>query len=185
MSRPDAGWENPHRLKLTLASSRAAALPVESRPLSALHGAALAQDVVAERDQPPFDRVTMDGVAIASSTFSGGQRRYRIAGIQAAGASPLTLESDRECLEVMTGAILPRGCDAVVPFERVRIADGVAELPDLLAIEPYVNVHTRGLDCRSGERLLESGSRIGGPELMVIASAGSPRAQVEPSRASS
>jgi molybdopterin molybdotransferase len=153
-------------------------LPVESRPLATLHGAALAQDVVAERDQPPFDRVTMDGIAIASAAWSKGRRRFEVAGIQAAGAAPLTLSSADHCLEVMTGAVLPLGCDAVVPYERLELADGVAELRDSTPIEPFVNVHTRGLDCRAGERLLEAGTRIGGPELMVIASAGLPRAQV-------
>jgi len=153
-------------------------LPVESRPLATLRGAALAEDISAERDQPPFDRVTMDGVGLASSAWAAGRRRFRIAGIQAAGAAPLKLGSSDDCLEVMTGAMLPRGCDAVVPFERLRIADGYAELADEPRIEPFVNVHTRALDCRAGERLLENGTRIGGPELMVIASAGRARAQV-------
>ena len=63
-------------------------LPVESRPLAALAGAVLAQSVRAERDQPPFDRVTMDGIAIASEDWRAGQRRFRIAGTQAAGQCP-------------------------------------------------------------------------------------------------
>ena len=153
-------------------------LPVESRPLATLRGAALAEDISAERDQPPFDRVTMDGVGLASSAWAAGRRRFRIAGVQAAGAAPLKLGSSDDCLEVMTGAVLPRGCDSVVPFERLKIADGYAELADEPRIEPFVNVHTRALDCRAGERLLENGTRIGGPELMVIASAGRARAQV-------
>jgi molybdopterin molybdotransferase len=153
-------------------------LPVESRPLGTLYGAALAEAIVAERDQPPFDRVTMDGVAVASSAWKAGRRRFHVAGVQAAGAAPLSLRSTDDCLEVMTGAMLPVGCDAVIPFERIRIEDGHAELDDRPAIEPYVNVHTRGLDCRAGETLLASGARVGGPELMVIASAGRARVQV-------
>ena len=54
----------------------------------ALAGAVLAQSVRAERDQPPFDRVTMDGIAIASEAWRAGQRRFRIAGTQAAGQRP-------------------------------------------------------------------------------------------------
>ena len=97
------------------------ALPVESRPLAALAGAVLAQDVFAERDQPPFDRVTMDGVAFASIQYLQGSRRLRIAGTQAAGRPPLRLPEGEACLEVMTGAILPAGCDCVVPVERICV----------------------------------------------------------------
>ena len=70
--------------------ARLRTLPVETRPLAALAGAVLAQDVHAERDQPPFDRVTMDGVAFASSRHAQGTRRFRIAGTQAAGQPPLS-----------------------------------------------------------------------------------------------
>jgi molybdopterin molybdotransferase len=179
MAEPDARPAEPtpaEALAKILACVRT--LPVESRPLAALNGAALAEDIHAERDQPPFDRVTMDGVALASSAWIAGRRSFRVAGVQAAGAAPLELGSADDCLVVMTGAMLPRGCDAVVPFERLRLADGRAELGDEPRIEPFVNVHTRALDCRAGDRLLASGTRIGGPELMVIASAGRARAQV-------
>jgi molybdopterin molybdotransferase len=152
-------------------------LPIESRPLAALAGAALAQSVRAERDQPPFDRVTMDGIAIASETWRAGQRRFRIAGTQAAGQRPQRLPPDA-CLEVMTGAVLPTGGDCVIPVERLTVTDGWAEVePDFVA-EPFGNVHTRGLDCREGDMLLARGTRLGAPELAVLASAGLPRAKV-------
>jgi molybdopterin molybdotransferase len=152
-------------------------LPVESRPLASLAGAVLAQSVRAERDQPPFDRVTMDGIAIASEAWRAGQRRYRIAGTQAAGQPPLDLPANA-CLEVMTGAVLPRGADSVIPVERLAVADGWAEVEPDAAVEAFGNVHTRGLDCREGDRLLARGTRIGATELAVIASAGLPRAEV-------
>ena len=152
-------------------------LPLESRPLAALAGAALAQSVRAERDQPPFDRVTMDGIAIASEAWRAGQRRFRIAGTQAAGQRPQPLPPDA-CLEVMTGAALPPGSDCVIPVERLSVADGWAQVqPDFVA-EPFGNVHTRGLDCREGDLLLARGTRLGAPELAVLASAGLPRANV-------
>jgi hypothetical protein len=101
-------------------------LGIESRPLAALAGAVLAQSVRAERDQPPFDRVTMDGIAISSESWRAGQRRFRIAGTQAAGQPPRALPPG-ECLEVMTGAVLPPGSDCVIPVERLAVADGWAE----------------------------------------------------------
>lgn len=153
-------------------------LPVESRPLASLAGAVLAQSVRAERDQPPFDRVTMDGIAFSTEAWRSGRRRYRIAGIQAAGHPPMTLPGPDACLEVMTGAVLPQGCDCVVPVERLRTVDGWAELDDGLPVEPYGNVHTRGLDCREGDLLVAPGTRLGPTELAVLASAGLPRAEV-------
>jgi molybdopterin molybdotransferase len=159
-------------------AARLPTLPVESRPLAALAGAVLAQDVHAERDQPPFDRVTMDGVALACSSYRSGARRLRIAGIQAAGRPALELPAGDTCLEVMTGAILPFGCDCVVPVERIKVGDGWVELPDALEIEPRMNVHTQGLDCRAGDRLLGPGTRLGPPELAVLASAGLSHARV-------
>jgi molybdopterin molybdotransferase len=152
--------------------------PIESRPLASLAGAVLAQSVRAERDQPPFDRVTMDGIAFSTDAWRGGRRRYRVAGVQAAGHPPMTLPAPEACLEVMTGAVLPGGCDCVVPVERLRAADGWAELDDDVSVEPYGNVHTRGLDCREGDLLLSRGTRLGPPELAVLASAGLPRAEV-------
>jgi len=152
-------------------------LPTESRPLAALAGAVLAQSVRAERDQPPFDRVTMDGIAIASEAWRAGQRRFRIAGIQAAGHRPQPLPSGA-CLEVMTGAVLPPGSDCVIPVERLAVADGWAEVDPAYVAEPFGNVHTRGLDCREGDMLLARGTRLGAPELAVLASAGLPRADV-------
>jgi molybdopterin molybdotransferase len=73
---------------------------------------------------------------------------------------------------------LPRGCDCVVPVERLAIADGLATVADEVAVEPFLNVHTRGLDCREGDMLLTSGMRLGAPEIAVLASAGLPRADV-------
>jgi molybdopterin molybdotransferase len=152
-------------------------LPVESRPLASLAGAVLAQSVRAERDQPPFDRVTMDGIAIQCEAWRAGQRRFRIAGTQAAGQPPRMLPPG-DCLEVMTGAVLPSGSDCVIPVEQIEVADGWAEVDPAAPAEPFGNVHTRGLDCREGDLLLARGTRLGGPELAVLASAGLPRAEV-------
>jgi len=154
------------------------ALPLEVRPLESLAGAVLAQSVRAERDQPPFDRVTMDGIAFSCAAWRDGRRRFRIAGVQAAGTPPVQLAAADDCIEVMTGAILPTGCDVVVPVERIDIHDGWATVEDALAVEPFLNVHTRGVDCREGDMLLATGVRLGAPELAVLASAGLPRAQV-------
>jgi molybdopterin molybdotransferase len=153
-------------------------LPIESRPLCALTDAVLAQSVCAERDQPPFNRVKMDGIAIASSSWMAGCRRYRVAGTQAAGHPPLRLADANDCIEVMTGAELPGGCDCVIPVEQLAVADGWAEIEPDEAVFQNKNIDVRGLDCAAGEVLLEPGIRLGSSELTVIASAGLARADV-------
>src|SRR5262245_43834613 len=79
----------------------------------------LAEDVAADRDQPPFDRVRMDAIALAGRDWTSGIRRYEIVGTQAAGAPPLALRGTAQCVEVMTGAMLPGGADTVIPVERI------------------------------------------------------------------
>src|SRR5487761_1532120 len=96
-------------------------LPIESLPLAQCAGAVLRENIYAERDQPPFDRVTMDGIALDSRGVRDGARRLRIQAMQAAGDPPLTLAGRDHCIEVMTGTVLPAGCDAVVPVERITV----------------------------------------------------------------
>lgn len=152
--------------------SNVAPLPAYSAALNALPSAILREAIIATRDQPPFDRVTMDGIAIASQEFAAGRRQFRIAGTQAAGSQRLVLANTDACFEVMTGAMAPQGCDCVIPVERINIEDGVATVPDDFPVAPMLNIHAAGLDCRAGQTLLEPGTRIGAPELAVIAANG-------------
>jgi molybdopterin molybdotransferase len=158
--------------------AHAALLPATSLSLTELVGATLRERIVAAFDQPPFDRVTMDGIAFAFAAYQQGRREFRIAGTQAAGAPPLSLQNTEHCLEVMTGAMVPAGCDCVVPVEKISIADGVAQLAPDAAPESRGNIHERGTDSRRGEELLQSGTRLGPAEVAVIAANGQPHASV-------
>ena len=60
-------------------------LPAERVPLSSTGGRILRSPAVAERDQPPFDRATMDGIAVAADALEAGTREFKVAGVQAAG----------------------------------------------------------------------------------------------------
>ncbi len=153
-------------------------LPIESLPVGQCAGAILRENIYAERDQPPFDRVSMDGIAVSSVRVAAGLRRLRIAGTQAAGDPPLSLPSPDHCIEAMTGAVLPIGCDAVVPVEQIRVEDGFALLEDGLQVEPGNNVHARGSDQRQGALLLEAGARLESPDVAVAAGAGMARLRV-------
>jgi molybdopterin molybdotransferase len=153
-------------------------LPSESLPLAQCAGAVLRENIYAERDQPPFDRVAMDGIAIDSSAVRGERRRLRIQAMQAAGASPLTLEAPDACIEVMTGAALPAGCDAVIPVEQIQMQNGVAALGSDTRVSPWQNIHRRASDTQQGALLLRSGTRLSAPEVAIAASAGMARVRV-------
>lgn len=151
---------------------------VELRPLLALNGRVLRQSVHAERDQPPFHRVAMDGIAIASSSWDAGRREFRILGVAAAGAPPLTLTDPAACIEAMTGAMLPAGCDCVIPVEQLERTATHARVVQEVPVTPMLNVHTQAADSRRGDELLSSGTVMNAPEIAIVASAGLDAVQV-------
>jgi molybdopterin molybdotransferase len=153
-------------------------LPIESLPLAQCAGAVLRENIYAERDQPPFDRVAMDGIALDSRSVAAGKRTLRVQATQAAGDPPLTLSGAGACIEVFTGAVLPAGCDSVLPLEELTLARGEAVLADAARVEPWQYVHRRGSDTRQGTLLLTSGCRLHAPEIAVAASAGMARIRV-------
>ena len=160
--------------------AKLARLATELRPLSGCVGRILREDIYAERDNPPFDRVCMDGIAIRSAAFAEGLRHFRLEGSQPAGAPPLTLSDSEHAIEVMTGAMLPRTSDCVIPLEEYDESAGTISLKDGVSGEPYRNVQRRGSDSQPGVPLLRAGTGIGPAEMGVLASAG--KAQVNVSR---
>jgi len=160
-----------------LIGSHLTCLPIESLPIAQCVGAVLRENVYAERDQPPFDRVTMDGIALAGAAAQAGRRRFRIQGTQAAGDPPLSLARPDCCIEVMTGAVLPAGCDTVIPVEALRAVDGDIEI-DVQSAAPWRYVHRRGSDRTQGALLLPAGTVLRAPEVAVAASAGMARVRV-------
>jgi molybdopterin molybdotransferase len=153
-------------------------LPEVSLPLLQCAGAVLRETIHAERDQPPFDRVTMDGIALCSTAVSTGRRCFRIEATQAAGEVAGTLSSPQGCIEVMTGTVLPGGCDCVIPVEQITVQNGIATLSDQLEVEAWQNIHRRGTDARQGARLLTAGTRLGPVEVALAAAAGMARVRV-------
>ena len=153
--------------------------PARHEPLAACAGRVLAEDIHAERDQPPFDRVTMDGVAIAFRDWAAGERSFEVLGTQAAGAEPLAVGARAQCVEVMTGTPLPRGVDTVVPIERVRRSGTTAAIEADATVKAEQFVHRRGTDRTAGSLVLRAGTRLGPPEMAVLAGAGRGNALVD------
>lgn len=161
---------------------RAAVPALGSEPV-AVAGAAgrvLRQTVVAERDQPPFDRVMMDGIAIAFDDFEHGTRAFPVRSTQAAGDTQQTLERGG-CIEIMTGASLPVGADCIVPVERIGITDGIAAIEAGYEARQDQFIHARGSDHERGAILLRPGRRISPMAVAVLLACG--LTEVEVSRA--
>lgn len=142
----------------------------ERVPLERSTGRILAEDVVADRDLPPYNRATMDGIAIAYEAYQKGQRDFSIAGIARAGSPQAVLKDHKECLEIATGAVLPKGTDAVIRYEDLKKDEERFQVT--AAVRTGQNIHPRGSDAGKGTALLAAGSRIGPAEISVMASIG-------------
>ncbi|MEJ0098354.1 MAG: molybdopterin-binding protein [Pseudomonadota bacterium] len=153
-------------------------LPIESLPVNQCAGGVLRENIYAERDHPPFDRVAMDGVALDSASVTAGRRQFRIQAAQGAGDPPLKLASPAHCIEIMTGAMLPIGCDAVVPVEKLSIVDGYATLQPEVMVSRGLSIHARSSDLRQGTLLLSTGTRLEAPDVATAAGAGMARLRV-------
>jgi molybdopterin molybdotransferase len=135
-------------------------------------GRILRQQVRAERDQPPFDRVTMDGIALNYDVLARGARSFRIVGTQHAGDAVLTLSDSSQCIEIMTGAVLPAGSDCVIPVERITVSDGIAEIDQDYSPERGQFIHRQGSDHRAATVVLAPGSVLTPAAIAIIASCG-------------
>ena len=148
------------------------AFATEYVPLAQAVGRILQQTVAAERDQPPFDRVMMDGIAVRHESLASGNRRFTIQGTQHAGEPPQTLTGADLAVEIMTGAVLPKDSDCVIPVERIAVRDGVATVEDDYEAERLQFVHSQGSDYPAGHEVLGAGRMITPMDIAVIASCG-------------
>ena len=156
---------------LNIILSNTVAFGTESIPFSDALRRVLKEDLVADRDFPPFNRVSMDGIAVNYEVFKQGVREFTIEGIQAAGAPQLEMKSSRNCLEVMTGAMLPLNTDSVIPYEQVTIEEGKARV-NIEAIKSGQNVHAQGYDRSANDQLVKENTLISAAEMGVLATIG-------------
>jgi molybdopterin molybdotransferase len=134
-------------------------------------GHILAEKAYADRDFPPFNRVTMDGLAIQFETYESGSKNFPIENVQAAGSPQKKLVNANNGIEVMTGAMLPEGCDTVIRYEDFTIENNVAQLSNV-PIEKNQNIHPKGQDIHSGDLLATEGIKISPAEIALLASVG-------------
>ena len=157
-------------------------LDPETRPILEADGQVLAEDVEAHFDIPPLDNSAMDGYALRTEDIRGASETsavsLRVTGSVAAGQLPSGSVEPGTAIRIMTGAPIPDGADAVVPFEDTdevdRRASGrtLSEIGIREEVPPTANVRPSGQDVRAGERVLESGTVLRLGEIGVLAALG-------------
>jgi molybdopterin molybdotransferase len=146
-------------------------LSVEGLALLSCGNRVLAEAVLADRDQPPFDRSTRDGFAVRAAEF--GSSPLRVAGQVRAGEQWLGVAlEDGAAIEIMTGAPLPVGADAVVMVEHVVQSDGTIRAAAGRTIRSRENFVPRGSEARAGQTVLPVGTVMEGAEIALAASCG-------------
>lgn len=151
----------------------------ETVPLENAIGRVLAEPVRAERDQPPFARSTRDGYAVRSADLSGEQP-LRIVGSVRAGemwhGAPV---GNCEAIEIMTGAPLPNGADAVLMVEHAELGtDGLLRVGAGRTLQAGENVVPQGAEAHAGAEVIRAGQRVGAAEIALAASCGCARLDV-------
>ncbi len=143
--------------------------------LSQAQGRVLAKPLLADLDQPPFARSTRDGFACRAAEAST-HRPLSVAGSIRAGEAPSGPLPPGSAWEIMTGAPVPTGADAVVMVEHVATA-GSASAPTVRLLPPRTvkkgdNIVPRGAQARKGDELLPVGTMIGAGQVALAASCG-------------
>jgi len=155
--------------KLVLAEAKD--FGTEVIPFDLALGRVLAEDIKADRDLPPFNRVTMDGIAVSYSAIEKGISSFRIKATQAAGDAPIGIEHPEECIEIMTGAALPGSVDTIIPYEHIEINNGIATIT-VPGTRKGQNLHRKGADKKEGEVIITAHQVITSGMINTIASVG-------------
>ncbi len=155
-------------------------LGVEEIPLLDSPGRVLAEDITSKLDIPPFSRSTVDGYAVkAADTFGADENQpvnLKVSGFVAIGELPEVKVGKGEAAEIVTGAPIPEGADAVVMVEDTEREDD--ELRVYGSVTHNENVMRRGADIKEGEKVMKSGSLLGSREIGVLAALGNAKVKV-------
>lgn len=161
--------------KIILESTRQRERQSERIPLNECVNRYLSQSVAAPLSIPPFDNAAMDGYVLRSEDVSVASESSRvelnIRGTIAAGnTTELSLLEKNECYKIMTGALIPKGGDAIIPVEDAQVINGKLSLQNELKAE--MHIRKAGSDILNGTELLCEGDRLGVSDLLPLASLG-------------
>lgn len=145
-------------------------------------GLGLCEDIRADVDLPGFDNSAMDGYAVRAADIASAAADVPIvlpvAGVIAAGDSAAEPLAEGTALRIMTGAPVPPGADAVIPFEQTD--RGSEEARFLAPIAVGANIRPRGGDIRQGDLLISEGTRIDDRTVGLLAGVGIDKVMVRP-----
>ncbi|PNS09477.1 molybdopterin molybdotransferase MoeA [Solilutibacter silvestris] len=155
--------------------AQATALPAETCPLALASGRVLARDVRSPMDLPSFDHAAMDGYALSAGTGIASGAEFDVLASQAAGDGPRQIDSGG--CEIMTGARMPEGVDAVIPVEQTQLLasnnDGSpARIRVLQEVRTGQNVRLAGSDIANGANAIAAGTCIDAATTMLLAALG-------------
>jgi molybdopterin molybdotransferase len=147
----------------------------EKMPLAKTLGMNIAEKIVADRDFPPFDRVMMDGIAVKDISAP----TWKIEGILFAGEPVKAIKKTDGALEIMTGATAPRGTEAIIKIEDLKIEKKIASYEGKTPLEKGQFIHLQGADASAGSVLVKKRTKIGPVEIAIAATVGKAHIEVE------
>ncbi len=147
-------------------------LDVEPVGLLESAGRVLADEIAADRDQPPFDRATRDGFAVRAEEWSAGKRLRVLGQVRAGEAWCGAALAGGEAVEIMTGAGVPQGADAVAMVEHAEQEKDAVWAAQGRTLRAGENIVARGSEARQGDVLLSAGTTMGAAEIALAAACG-------------
>ncbi|MDQ4106017.1 MAG: molybdopterin molybdotransferase MoeA [Actinomycetota bacterium] len=144
-------------------------LPASNVPLEDAQGLALAEDLKARFDSPPFDNSAVDGYAVRSADVREGHV-FKVVDEAPAGRPAQRSVGEGEAVKIFTGGVVPEGADAVVMVENTSGWGEEFELKK--AATPGQNIRRSGEDVREGDVILQAGTEVGPPEIALAATQG-------------
>jgi len=162
---------------LNILSANTIPFKTEKVKLEKSIGRILAEDIVADRDYPPFNRAAVDGYAISMSDADKKITQYRVVETIFAGDFAKFKLRTGECYKIMTGAAAPESADVLF-----RVEDSIADetyivLPIVLA-KPLLNISKKGQDATLGEVILSKNKVITIPMISTLAAVGKSEVEV-------
>lgn len=158
--------------------------PLEAydQPVVESLGLPLHENLIAPIDLPRFDNSAMDGYALRAEDVTEASANNPVTlpvvgEILAGGAKPFAISAGT-AVKIMTGAAVPRGADAVVPFEQTNRGSASVEVQQ--AVAAGANIRTAGSDVQAGDLVLPAGTVLGPREIGLLASLGSARVRARP-----
>lgn len=157
------------RRRVLEAAAALASPATETVSLTEACGRILAKDVLADRDAPPFPRAMRDGYAVYAEDVTAGATLHCTGQIRAGQAADLQLDRGC-CIEIMTGAAVPPGANAVIMIEYTRRTGAAVTFER--GIAAGANIALVGSDSTAGSRVLNAGSRLDYAGVSLLASVG-------------